>query len=139
GDASYRATHQTPSRGFDTTSAVAPLASVTRRPGSSVMTLMTRLISHSKKHSEVLCEQYRLIEDHFPAGDLPSAVRPAQDVFPLSDEDVRLGRDAVSIDQEPALDLELRRVRDGRCRFEDLDVRDHVRRPRLRLLGPVHA
>ena len=91
------------------------------------------------ENREVLREQHALVEDDLAAGDLPAAVHAAEDILALPDQEIRLGLDAVSIDEKPALDLDLGRRWPVRLRVHDLDVRDHVTDPRGRLLGPVHA
>src|SRR6059036_3130902 len=87
----------------------------------------------SEEEGEVLREQDALIEDDLAPGDPPVSIDLAEQALALADEDVGLRLHAVPVDEETALDGDLRRRWPRRGRAEDLDVRDHVADPRRRL------
>src|SRR3979411_2557287 len=95
--------------------------------------------SISEEERQVLREEHALIQNDLSPRDLEGAVHPAQHVFALADEDVRLRLDAVAIDEETALDGDLARGRAVGARPEDLPGRDHVADARGRLLRPMDA
>src|SRR5262252_1545019 len=92
-----------------------------------------------EEHGEVLGEQHALVEDDLAARDAPLTVNLAQQVLTLADEEIRLGLDAVAVDEKAALDADLPRRKAGRARLQELHVRDHVTDPGWRLLCPVDA
>src|SRR6266540_4633709 len=95
--------------------------------------------SRSEEEREVLDEEHALVEDDLAPGDLPAAVLAAQQVFALADQEIGFRLDAVTVDEEAALDGDLPRHGLGGAHRQDLDVRDHVTDPGGRLLGPVDA
>src|SRR5262249_24723648 len=118
-----------PSLGFDTTSTREPSDSVTRVPGSRTRTLIIALMpsppSASEEERQVLGQQHVLIEHDLPPADLPAAVDATERVLALADEDVGLRLHAVPVDQEPALDHDVRGRHHGRLDGEKLNVGDH--------------
>src|SRR5207245_9204762 len=85
-----------------------------------------------KKSRQVLREQNVLVEDDLPARDLPAVIFPAHGVQPFADEEALLVLEAVLVDQELA-----DRLHFGHTDAQQLDVRNHVRDARERLLAPL--
>src|SRR5207249_11163269 len=74
--------------------------------------------SGSEEEGEVLREQDALVEDDLAPGDLPVSIDLAEQILALADEDVGLRLHPVPVDEEAALDGDLRR----RWRSEERSV-----------------
>ena len=91
------------------------------------------------EEAEIPGQQNTLVDVERAAADQPRVAAPPQHVGAATDQRVLGVGVAVAIDQELAAHLDLSCFDDRRCRLDDPHIGDKMRRPRRRLLGPMHS
>ena len=86
----------------------------------------------SEKHRQVFSEQSALIEIDPALSDLPPLIAASQGILTFTHKEISFRFRTITIDEKPALGSNF-----SSATSLDLDVRQHMRGPGNRLLGPV--